>query len=246
MLGLTFARLAGFAATASSLVVLVDDDNVLAPDYLEQAIHFAETHPEAGVFGGKLLPCYAVPAPAWVEPFSHNLALRDFGDQELSSESYQAGEIYPYFAPLGAGMVLRREVITAYRDFITKRPDRLNSDRRGKNLLSGGDNDIVFCAWAAGWRLAYTPTLKLEHLIPANRLKFRYLCRLYQSINHGWVAALDVQGIRPWKPIPRWSLPLRKLLGFVRRRAWASRINYIFWRGDCGKFDGQADLSLRN
>src|SRR6478609_179898 len=37
-LGLTPARLRGIAETRGDLVIFVDDDNVLDPDYLEQAV----------------------------------------------------------------------------------------------------------------------------------------------------------------------------------------------------------------
>src|ERR1700724_388037 len=37
-LGLTFARLRGIRESACELLVFVDDDNVLDPDYLEQAM----------------------------------------------------------------------------------------------------------------------------------------------------------------------------------------------------------------
>ena len=36
--GLTFARLCGIEESQASLLVIVDDDNILAPDFLERAI----------------------------------------------------------------------------------------------------------------------------------------------------------------------------------------------------------------
>src|SRR5262245_39522493 len=40
-LGLTPTRLAGFANTSAEVIVMVDDDNVLAPDYLEKCLEVA-------------------------------------------------------------------------------------------------------------------------------------------------------------------------------------------------------------
>src|SRR5208282_4410819 len=59
--GLTVARLRGIAAARAPLIVFVDDDNALAPDYLAQAAALAEAWPRLGVFG-----CGTY-TPAWEE-----------------------------------------------------------------------------------------------------------------------------------------------------------------------------------
>ena len=53
-LGLTNARLAGFAAAHGEVVILVDDDNVLAPDYLAQALALAAEQPQLGTWSGNV------------------------------------------------------------------------------------------------------------------------------------------------------------------------------------------------
>ena len=52
--GLTNARLRGFAETSGEVIVLVDDDNVLAPDYLEQVVRIAREYPFFGTWSGAL------------------------------------------------------------------------------------------------------------------------------------------------------------------------------------------------
>src|SRR5580658_5937900 len=54
-LGIIFARLCGINNTTGQLLVFVDDDNVLAPDYLENTIAIAERHPYLGVFGAGIV-----------------------------------------------------------------------------------------------------------------------------------------------------------------------------------------------
>jgi glycosyltransferase involved in cell wall biosynthesis len=51
-LGLTFARLRGFAEAKGELIVMVDDDNVLAPDYLETAVEIARSEERHRVVNG--------------------------------------------------------------------------------------------------------------------------------------------------------------------------------------------------
>jgi hypothetical protein len=82
MLGLTFARLRGFAESKGELIVMVDDDNLLAPDYLETAVRIAEKHPMLGAFGGKSLPEFEVEPPEWLQARGKGLGLRDRGERE--------------------------------------------------------------------------------------------------------------------------------------------------------------------
>ncbi len=81
-LGLTFARLRGFAEARGELIVMVDDDNVLAPDYLATAARIAEEQPPLGAFGGKCLPEFEVEPPDWIEDVRKALGLRDRGERE--------------------------------------------------------------------------------------------------------------------------------------------------------------------
>ena len=117
------------------------------------------------------------------------------------------------------------------------------TDRRGSELTSGGDNDIVLTLLEAGWEVGYRPRLLLTHLIPSGRTTKEYLARLNHAIVRSWVQVLDRHGIRPWLPIPRLTVWLRKLAltgdiarGAARRTMWR-------WRGACGQFEGQALLA---
>jgi hypothetical protein len=109
-------------------------------------------------------------------------------------------------------------------------------------LSSGEDNDIVMCLLSRGWKIAYLPQLRLDHLIPAHRLSQQYLERYSYSSNKTWVQVLDVHGISPWRAIPSWTAPLRKARAYVRFRAWEAVENRIRWRAACGIIDGQAAI----
>jgi len=148
-LGLTFARLRGFAEAKGELIVMVDDDNVLAPDYLETALRIAQEQPALGAFGGKCLPEFEVEPEAWLASVRSGLGLRDLGEapQLFPEETGERGvsvtrcvseavgkpELlknrttvlpknrvtrrvteFPDCAPIGAGMVLRRDAAAAY------------------------------------------------------------------------------------------------------------------------------------
>ena len=55
-LGLSAARRRGFAAAKADVAVLVDDDNLLASDYLAEVLAIFGRAPTVGVAGGRSVP----------------------------------------------------------------------------------------------------------------------------------------------------------------------------------------------
>lgn len=235
ILGLTAARRRGLRESASEFVVMVDDDNVLAPDYLERALaHFA-AHPRLGALGGRSLPEFEVKPPAWVREFDDLLACRDHGPVPLLSAP--GAQDYPPFAPIGAGMALRRAAVQPWLDDLST---ETLPDRRGAALTSSGDNDIIFSLLRAGWQVAYFPDLALTHIIPAGRTDLAYLARLNRGIQQSWQQVLRRHGASPWPVIPAWTVPLRQAKAWFAYRAWSSPAARIRWQGACGHFEGRA------
>jgi glycosyltransferase involved in cell wall biosynthesis len=241
-LGLTAARLRGLTAARGGLAVLVDDDNVLDPDYLAQVLAIFAAHPRLGSAGGKSVPEFATTPPEWTREFFPLLALRDLGATEQIVAALRppgaARNEYPTCAPLGAGMALRR---ASWQAWLVARhsSNAALSDRRGDALSSGGDNDIVLCALQAGWATGYFPQLRLTHLIPAARLEAGYLARLNRGIQESWMQVLSLNQANPWPPLTRRSATLRKIKGWFTSRAWSSPAARIRWQGACGHFDGR-------
>jgi hypothetical protein len=243
-LGLTRARRRGIAEARADLLVFCDDDNLLAEDYLEHARDLFTQHPMLGAGGGKALARYAAPLPAWAQPFAERLAVRDLGPEiRLASwsdlRSSERG--YPDCAPLGAGMVLRREIALGYA--ATLEPSPVIADRVGGSLGSGGDCAMVLAALQADWQVGYFPGLSLVHLIPAERVTPAYLARLNRAGSESWVRLLARHGLCPWHAIARWTVPFRQARAFFRQRAWRGPAEYVSWAGACGIFEGQAGIS---
>jgi len=241
-LGLTAARQCGFRAADTEYAVLVDDDNVLAPDYLESALAIFAAHPRIGVAGGKSVPHFAIEPPAWTREFFPLLALRDLGPSDIVSSGLRpagaARNEYPAYAPIGAGMALRR---AAWQTWLAARVDDSGalSDRRGDALTSSGDNDIVLCALRSGWEVGYFPQLSLTHLIPAARLDADYLARLNRGIQQSWMRVLSLHDANPWPPLSPMGAVLRKAKSWLTHRAWSAPAAHIRWQGACGHFDGR-------
>ena len=240
--GLTLARIRGIRAARGKVVVFVDDDNVLSPGYLEAAVGRFSGSPRLGAAGGPVLPEWQTSPPLWITEFRGLLALRDLGASVLVCNG-GPGVRWPDFAPVGAGLCIRRDLALAYADVIAGDPMRRALDRTGKSLGSGGDNDLVFSVLHGGDDVAYFPELSLIHLIPGSRLDPAYLGRLNEGVMRTWVLVLHLHGQCPWPAIQPWTVPIRSARAWLRTRAWASPANYVRWKGRCGQFRGQALLT---
>jgi glycosyltransferase involved in cell wall biosynthesis len=243
-LGLTNARRRGFVEAKGEFAVLVDDDNVLAADYLSRVKEHFDAHPSIGLIGGKSVPHFENPPADWTKEFHPLLALRDLGESiQISKGLRPPGATlneYPSFAPIGAGMAIRRAAWTAWLETLSRYPGL--TDRRGTDLTSGGDNDIVLSALRAGWEAGYFPTLNLTHLIPAGRLAPEYLERLNHGIQKSWMQVLARHDANPWPPLTPFGARLRQFKSWFSHRAWRSPAARIRWRGACGHFEGRTLL----
>lgn len=178
-LGLTPARLRGIKESRGETLVFVDDDNVLARDYLEQAQAIAGAWPKLGAWGGSCEPEFEEPpAPDVARKVGH-LALRTV-DREVwcnFAADYQA-------VPFGAGLCVRRAVAEAYWKLAQDNQARIALDRKGTSLASAGDLDLALTAHDVGLGTGLFPQLRLVHIIPARRVQKDYLIKLYESQAH--------------------------------------------------------------
>lgn len=241
-LGLTPARLRGITESKSECLVWVDDDNVLVPGFLREADRVFRDYPRIGAFGGPSRPEYETPLPEWFQTLHGPLGVGEHGDKELVT-GWAAGEPrdYPPFSPHGAGLCLRKRVAERWAAAVRTDETRLLLGRRGTNLASGEDNDIVLTALTDGYEVGYFPALGLAHLIPASRLTFEYHQRLLRASNRTWVVVLSLHGISPWRPISAWTLPLRKLKVYFQLRPWRGTVPALQYQAACGRFEGLAE-----
>jgi glycosyltransferase involved in cell wall biosynthesis len=240
-LGLTWARLRGVECSDADLIIFVDDDNLLDPDYLAQTREIASSHPALGAFGGRSVAEWEAgsPPPGWMLEFRDILAIRDLGEAEII-EPPGAGAVYPRSAPIGAGMAVRRSALQPWLE--AARAGTVKADREGASLTSGGDNEMVILCLMSGRSVGYFPQLRLRHVMPPGRLEQSYLGRLKYGIERSWVQLLARHGICPWKPARPATVPLRKARAYVSYAVWSGPAAWVRWRGACGHFDGRADV----
>jgi hypothetical protein len=92
---------------------------------------------------------------------------------------------------------MRAVVAHEYVHLISKDSLRSQLDRKGQSLSSGGDSDMAFVALDLGMGMGLFPTLKLCHLMPAQRINPDYLQRLIEAIAYSSVIVLNLRGIPP-------------------------------------------------
>src|SRR5579862_5183764 len=219
--GLTRARLRGIRESRGDLVVFVDDDNVLDPDYLEVAQSTMAERPFLGSWSGQCRPEFEMPPPKWTRRYWGNLVIREFEHDVWSNLPR-----LPESMPCGAGLCVRREVALRYVDLHESGKRPFQFDRNGKSLLSGGDNDLAACACDIGLGVGLIASLRLTHLISPDRLTEEYLTRLCEGI---FCSAVVLDHLRSPGAAAnlykiRWHEPVRALLfrGPHRKMQFAS------------------------
>jgi glycosyltransferase involved in cell wall biosynthesis len=176
-LGLTPARARGIAEARGELLVFVDDDNVLAADYLESALAIAARWPQLGAWGGTVKGEFEVEPQSWMQPFLVYLCIRQVSAAIWSNnpEDWRAH-------PSGAGLCVRPAVARSYRAQLAAQPCRRRLDRVGQSLSSAGDIDLIHTSCDLGLGFGNFPELVLTHLIPARRVTPEYLIELMRGI----------------------------------------------------------------
>ena len=194
-LGLTPARLRGIREANSDLLIFVDDDNILAPDYLEKAVDIGVMHPFLGAWGGSMTARYEKPPEPWVFKYVSYLAIREVKRDAWSNLVNDWST-----TPAGAGMVVRRVVALKYAQEIRNDPIRLNFGRKGASLASSEDTDMAFLACDMGLGTGQFTALRLDHLIPAGRVTLEYLERLAEGITFSTTVLFACRGQLPPAP----------------------------------------------
>lgn len=210
-LGLTPARLCGIRESKGKLVVFVDDDNVLARDYLSTAVELFDRRSDLGVASGCLMPEYETPPPSWFRPYESWIAVRRI-EQSLWSNFFE-----PRSEPCGAGMCLRRDVALDYAQKATNDIRQQILDRKGSSLLSAGDVAITKVALGLGYSMGQFIELNSVHLIPSRRVSEKYLFSLYRHLyaSGQLMSWLEQPGHKPMS-LPNWRVFIKAALRLIK------------------------------
>src|SRR4029077_4567759 len=125
-------------------MLFVDDDNVLDPSYLTEALRIGREWPQLGVWGGSIVPEFEVQPPDYLKEFISFLALR-----EIKAPRWSNVMTCLDAEPWGAGQCVRLNVAKAYMSQYREAAIQI-SGARGKILLRGEDIEICYVACGLG------------------------------------------------------------------------------------------------
>jgi glycosyltransferase involved in cell wall biosynthesis len=159
--GTANARYRSFFAARYEIVSFLDDDNAVAPDWVDKVAAFFRNHSEISAVGGPSKAIFEANPPTWFGHISMFLAI---GDQ-----NGQSGDITDRHGTLlwTAGMSVRKAPVLK----LIKGGFRFFScGGSSLRIQSGEDTELCFALRAAGGRLYYDAEMAIEHFMPADRL----------------------------------------------------------------------------
>jgi len=161
--GLSPARRRAFSEAKGELIVNLDDDMVLDPDYLEQTLRIMSENPLLAALGCQVRSEFEVPPDRATSEY--------YGAERTVSQPVWSNDPYHYASnPWGLGSVIRKNLADAYANKISSDPRFAAIGRKPGKLLACEDDDIAMTACDLGFAKGVFPQLKVTHLIPKTRM----------------------------------------------------------------------------
>jgi glycosyltransferase involved in cell wall biosynthesis len=175
--GLSYGRNAGIRAATGRIIALTDDDVRVAPDWVGGIVEAFEANPHVDYIGGKVLPRWVQPPPAWLVGHHWSpLALQDYADERIETSAARP------VCFVGANLAFRREVFDRIGLF---NPDL----QRVKNGIgSTEDHELQLRVWRAGMRGLYCPNVVVHAEVTPDRMTKAYHRRWH--LGHGRYCAV--------------------------------------------------------
>ena len=228
-LGLASARHRGIGAAAGRILVFVDDDNVLAPDYLEQVLRIANECHYLGAWGSG-----SISLEYEVKPASHlHHLLPWLAERHIERPIWSNARSCDEAAPFGAGLCVRRFIAEAYVRYckLSRIPI---TGRKGTSLGAHEDFEICYLACEAGLGMGIFPELKILHLIAKSRVTDEHFVRLVEEVTMSkLVLANKWNGVLPKSPFSFRSAA-STVLNLFTRRGFDRRVHFAELRAVIG------------
>jgi len=165
----------GYEVAKYEYWITCDDDNWLDQDFVQLTYEIMSGNEKIGALGGPNEPVCEIDPPDWFKYFKRDYAAGTQPDVHTGKVSegnitWKRGYVW------GAGMIVRK---SAWEKLLMDGFKTSMSCRKGNELSSGGDSEACYALVLAGWQIWYDSRLKLKHGMPAGRLDWNYLLRLF-------------------------------------------------------------------
>jgi glycosyltransferase involved in cell wall biosynthesis len=218
-------------------IIVCDDDNWLAPNYVSIAYQLLDSNPEIAALGGRGIPVTTgMLLPEWFKDYNSAYAV---GPQAATT-----GFLKPRDVLWGAGLCTRKSV---YQKMYNAFPSLL-TEHQETNILSAEDTEYCMRLILKGHKLYYDSSLCYEHFIPDHKLTLEFrdqkLLKGFMEANvilSKYYAAMRATVKTRNRPDIWLSLlliaPINYVFSFSRRRAEKARDTLFFLL----PFEGQKD-----
>lgn len=159
--GLSYARNRGIREATAPVILFLDDDVSVHPDFIPAWIRFFKNQPEASGGGGKIHVQFDGTRPDWMSHFL--LPLLGHHDLGNSLKPYPSNK-YPF----GGNMAYKKEIFKKYGFFDTK------LGRKGSQLTASEEKEF-YNRMAGKEDIYYLPDAYLYHRVNEQRLTEQYI-----------------------------------------------------------------------
>lgn len=170
--GLSYAREKGMGSAQFDIFLFCDDDNWLSKNYVQIVYETFRDNPELGALGGWCEPRFEIEKPQWFDRFSSNFAV---GKPIEQTGFLTKPKEYLY----GAGLAIHKTAIQALTE---NKFTNILSDRKEKQLSSGGDVELIYALKLMRFPIYFEEALFFFHFMPKERMNWDYLNRLRTSM----------------------------------------------------------------
>jgi glycosyltransferase involved in cell wall biosynthesis len=213
--GLSAARATGIQNAHYEIVSFIDDDNLVATNWVALVYEIMNDNSHVAACGGRSDAQLTVDSPAWFDQFQNYYA--------VGAQGTNTGDLPTGRALWGAGLSLRKSV---WLELQSKKFEFNLTDRKGDLPSTCGDTELCLAMSVLGWRLRYDHRLRLIHVISTDRLALGYLrerlrgCGAASVLLDGYFRALQPAG----------ESKARKLADFW---AWQMMTALVVWFYNC-------------
>ena len=172
--GVKYARMEAIEKAKGKYIVYIDADNEPESDYLQQLKKLNAEYDGVGAWGpGNVTVQFMDNVDKSLESYAR-LAFQERHDTKVQTAAiHEWQSCYPF----GTGLCMLSTVLNQYVGLAAQ--GKFTSEgRKGKILSSGEDTQMVMLCIKMGYHAGVSPSLRLNHLIPKERMNKEYMKKL--------------------------------------------------------------------